>query len=707
MKHITKMMFGSLVLGLFAIGSFTAAFSRLGSSQPSRAFAEEKEPAPQIQYDADDFASETDANPEELSVSITQSTLTDTSQSLHVIFRSKTIIGFKNGKQTFVVQIDDEHFTGDLDNPAVEGYDHFDEETNLPIFNGVVSFVLGGNNGNQSVYLPSTLTREGSFVIQVTKITSGAVSETGSEYKGNNAWKSGETLKITDIYIPDTIQEVESNAFKDVPATGVTIHVEAASKPAGFADDWAGGSSAVEYSTSSYNKKSNKAANVAYTVKDLPDPYGRPINFILGSYKSDANPGEEYNRPLVMEYDRVVIENGVEKSREKHFDALELTNTVGKSFDSCGNISSLSYARTFGFKIGSNERIDDSSVVFHNIMKAPTTTEIDTSKTYRAKPDIAYSEQLSLDKLVTFKAKMNSTFAGYSMFTLTMDKNLENVSHRYPEPHSLYLDVKTDMYEQNATKINEGTTKIRYTLQNLYNSAYHFQYIGSNGEIKDVTVPIVTKINYLILNNAKGNKISALLKNSDVAPDFKASKVVLFEITNLTVQMDLTTISDSGSVSNLGKSAINFQFAYVTVFNNEKGSAFNWNLFLILFFIGYVIVYIGAAFGVYLFMKEKFKNDEFRRVKGKKFVKNAALGGVGLGVVLAALLFIIMRTTGFKNTIVVFNPTDPLLIAFSIVGLIIIGYFVVYVIKLVKAEKERRKAIRLKLAEDVDEDGTN
>ena len=76
MKHITKMMFGSLVLGLFAIGSFTAAFSRLGSSQPSRAFAEEKEPAPQIQYDADDFASETDANPEELSVSITQSTLT-------------------------------------------------------------------------------------------------------------------------------------------------------------------------------------------------------------------------------------------------------------------------------------------------------------------------------------------------------------------------------------------------------------------------------------------------------------------------------------------------------------------------------------------------------------------------------------------------------------------------------------------------------
>ena len=35
------------------------------------------------------------------------------------------------------------------------------------------------------------------------------------------------------------------------------------------------------------------------------------------------------------------------------------------------------------------------------------------------------------------------------------------------------------------------------------------------------------------------------------------------------------------------------------------------------------------------------------------------------------------------------------------------SFFIVYIIKLVKAEKERRKAIRLKLNEDVEDDGTN
>ena len=106
-------------------------------------------------------------------------------------------------------------------------------------------------------------------------------------------------------------------------------------------------------------------------------------------------------------------------------------------------------------------------------------------------------------------------------------------------------------------------------------------------------------------------------------------------------------------------------------------------------------------------MKEKFKNDEFRRVNDKKFLKQAIIGGLGLGEVVLAILFLIMRTSGFKNTIVVFNPTDPFLIVTAIVGLIIVGYFIVYVIKLIKAEKERRKAIRLKLNEDVEDDGTN
>jgi len=179
---------------------------------------------------------------------------------------------------------------------------------------------------------------------------------------------------------------------------------------------------------------------------------------------------------------------------------------------------------------------------------------------------------------------------------------------------------------------------------------------------------------------------------------------------DITIQMDLMTTSASGSVSILAKSSVSYKFAAITVIDNVASNVapevFNWNIYLIIFFAAFVVLYAVAAFVIYRIMKEKFKNDEFRRVNDKKYLKKAIIGGFGLGEVLLAINFLIMRTSGFRNTIVVFNPTDPILIATAIVALIIIGYFIVYIVKLVKAEKDRRKAIRLKLNEDVDDDGT-
>ena len=81
--------------------------------------------------------------------------------------------------------------------------------------------------------------------------------------------------------------------------------------------------------------------------------------------------------------------------------------------------------------------------------------------------------------------------------------------------------------------------------------------------------------------------------------------------------------------------------------------------------------------------------------------------GGGFLVIAYAIIFIFMRAVGFANTIVSFNPTDPLLIGFAIAGMIIGGYFIVLAIKAIKTEKERRRAIRLRLNEDVADDGTN
>ena len=691
MKHIRKTVSRFLLLGLVAGCGFFAFQANNQTFVPT--YAEDSQPAKQ--YSAADFVDEEQASASELAISITESTTTETSQSLNFSFKSITLEGFKTARGNYIVSITDPNFTGNVNAPVPEDFENFDEETGLPILEGSVSFVIGGGQ-NKEVCLPSTMTREESFIIKVTTITSHCVTEKGEEYNNKNCWYDEYgNLRITGIYIPDTIERVETNAFTGVPAEGVKIAYEGDSLPAGFESGW---TDAATITFGEYKTKSQKNANVGGKVDDMSEP----TNFILGSKQGGKNVGEQFDRPLVIQYDK--ISNG---QKETIYEELPLTNTVGNPYDSVGKISSLSNSRLLSYKLGPGESIDDESIIFHNIMKSSDTSEIDTSKTYWAKPNITYHEKLSLSKLLTFKASSNSTFAGFSVFSLTMDKNLSITSEKYPEPHSLYLDVKSDLYEQNKLQIDKGSTIIRYSLNNLYLSSYRFVYEGKGGELKEVIVPITSVIYYQILDKNSNNKVSIILENKKVAPDFSADKVRTFELMNVTVQMDLFATSATGSTSVLGKSAISYKFAYITVRNDEKINVFNWNIFLIIFFIAFVALYAALAFVLYKVMKEKYKNDEFRRVNDKKFLKSAIMYGAGFTVIAAAIVFILMRVVGFANTIVAFNPTDPILIIFAIAGLIIGGYFIVLLIKSIKVEKERRKAIRLKLNEDVEDDGTN
>ena len=716
MNNVLKRMSHLLALSFVAVAgilSFSnARFSEtLAASNQEPAVAEEA-PASK-QYSAADFAAEEEANSEEIGVSITQSNLTENSQSLSFTFRSKTVVGYQTAKKNYIVQIDDTNFGGE-DNPASDDYERLDPESGLPIFDGLVLFVLGSSSSqNSDVYLPSTLTKAGKFIIQVNRIAAHAVTELGEEYHNKNTWN-----KITNIYIPDTITQVEAGAFTGFATAGedTKIYYQGNSLPAGFEAGWTDApDNRITCSRTSY-KERERAAFTSGKVDDLEDELGRPINFILGCQKKN----EPY-RPLIVQYDKVVKENDAIKSRETIYEELpltkSLTNTSGDTYDAVGPMALNSYSRLLSYRLAANEEIDDNSIYFHNIYKASKSSVIDTSKAYFVKAVISYGEKQHLSNLISYKASFDSHFAGFSMFSLTMDKNLSITSKKYSEPHSLYLDVKTEMYEQNKLKILEGKTKIRYSLYNLYNSSYHIQYTGKGGALKDIVVPIKTEASTLVLDHHKNNTVSILLKDATIRnmldengnksyTDYAIEKVKLFELKDITVQMDLLATSDSGSVSVLGKSSIGYKFAYITVINTTALKVFNWDLFLIIFFFAYLVVYSAAAFGVYKYMKEKYKNDEFRRVNDKLFLKKAILGGLGLGEVLYAILFIVMRTTFFTSTIVVFNPTDPLLIAFSIVGMIIIGYFIVYLVKTIKVNNERKRILRLKLNEDVDDDGT-
>ena len=129
MNNIRKTSVGFLVFGMLA--SFTI-FGGTKTATPASAFSSNPNSlssAPNRAYSADDFIGETATSDEELGVSITQSTVTGTSQYLTVAFRSKTLAGYRTAKANYIIGIDDPNFTGDDANPAPEGYDKYNEDT--------------------------------------------------------------------------------------------------------------------------------------------------------------------------------------------------------------------------------------------------------------------------------------------------------------------------------------------------------------------------------------------------------------------------------------------------------------------------------------------------------------------------------------------------------------------------------------------------
>ena len=753
MKNCKKLFSGLLTIGFLA--TLVTGCGAKSAPMPGLAKNVLNRTAEQKTYSAADFEGEEAVDPKEISVNISQSTSTETSQLIDLKFRARTALGFPGSRNNYIAQIVDENFSGEPSKPVPDdkqttytrtykyidkdaGYDQVAE---VPLFDGIISLVTGSKNtaADRKIYIPSFFVKKGFFAIAIKGIASNATTAIGEEYKHKNAWTDPKLVKpdpgdettwyyepnpskpkITDIYIPDTIETVEPGAFTSVPED-VTIHYEGKELPVGFAEDWTDAKSTqLDISENNYVDANNGLVNkIQFSGGSQVDDLEASTNFILGYTPNEKYSGEAYNKPLVVQYDIVTYsEHGLETNRRTEYQELDIKSNNG-IFDGVGDeVGKLTFGRNVDLVLGPNEAVDESKVIVHNIYgikldageKTPT---IDLTKRYYAVPKKAYARHIDLSELVTYEEGDNAYFFGYSRFSLNMKKNMSIKSTKYPTEHLYYLDLKSDIYQQNLSGIKSGKTRVRYSLYNLYSAKYHFIYKGSGGQIKDITIPISlpSDISYQVLESDGNNVVACVIKDSDVASDFTASNVIKFEIQDLVINMDLFTSSASGSTSIIGKSALSFTFAYVTVFDytatNKTKSAFNFNIFLIIFVAGFVVAFALLAVGLYFFKKNRYKNDEFRRVNKKKYIKSAIIGGLGATVFALAITFIIMRFAGFSNTIVTFNPVDPFVIIFGVAGLIVFGYFIVVMVKSIKVAKERRKHIRLRLDEDVVDDGTN
>ncbi len=637
----------------------------------------------------DDFSSSTEISRKELTVDIRSSNKTPLSKSVTFEFTSIRTKGYSytyQSRNPVYVVIDDDNFSGDTSDP-------FLDSSLGTALNGYAKELrdvsINSKDLEKNFYVvPATLqwTSSNLFQIKNTKIVAGALNLTNTE---------AEKVKISKIYIPKEIETIESGALVGI-GDKVAIVCEAASKPAGWADDWTD-ATAVSWGAEIAQKDKTFISGSVEKDFDKGTPFfAGYVN--TGETKDDKYP--EINKPLVVSYEidtpsgkRTVTEelplNPEDTSRANPYDAV-------------GSIGNYTMTRTYDIILEEGETLDYSSFRFDNIYKVaaekdPATNKYvpDLTTIYYSRALKRFSSEIDIENIIKYRFTNVSTFMDYTNISMNIDK----VSPSYYE---IIMGSDLDVHRD---KMETGEYSIRYAFYDLTNSSYQVTY-ENGGNLVSKTMKVITPLSVLVLEKDSGNQVSFLIKNSDVGEGFNANSLRGFNLVHLTINMHLWNNKGNNIVAH---TAYNAHFGEVDVLpeTDKSVGAFDINAFLIIFYIVYTLVYAGVCIVLFFVLREKYKNDEFRRMKPKSFIKKSILGFVGSAVVALAVLFVIFRTTAFANSVATFNPTDVFVVIGGIISIVILGYFIKFIAGWIKTEKQRREIVRLKINQDVADDGTN
>lgn len=128
---------------------------------------------------------------------------------------------------------------------------------------------------------------------------------------------------------------------------------------------------------------------------------------------------------------------------------------------------------------------------------------------------------------------------------------------------------------------------------------------------------------------------------------------------------------------------------------------------VILFTVIFAVLFVISAILIFIYLKKKYKDDEFVKIKPKPYIKTSIYACITLYAILADILFIVLRVVYYNNTPKVFNIMDPIIIVFSIVGFLMACYFIRRFYISIKDRIEKRRRERLNLNTLNDDSGVN
>lgn len=599
-------------------------------------------------------------------------------------------------------------------------------ETDIPHFEGIVSQVYGigtaqednGHNGRSLIVIPRGINVTNNYIIDPTTIRTGSVKE---------------SLQYADafgIFIPKEVLNIEAGAIVNVPSN-VTIYCEAdeGSYEAGWTD-----AQNIEYSVDPVeNYKNLFAQSFGYddslTEKEeiesllhknlfmrrtngkteIPTGYKLSLGYV-GTVSYNVMEGETlipvsetYNEPLKVSYD-VNRKNGETETITRE---LELTNNR-LHYDSVG-IGEDSIDISFDVELADGESVANNSFVFsniYNIGRAPAYKDDGTvdenapyipyvdKEHYIARPVSLVNTMVKLNDITKFSPTGFETFGDFTQFSFDVTNTAKAAYRKF--------DSKT--YNDYASLIEDGSYYIRLRFVNLFNTSLDVKLKGSD-EIHNVKIDTPLDYDYVIIGSkSTNNRVGFLFRNSDICENFDANKVEEIAIRHLSLKLEI--VKNDGASTNAAKNIL-ATFGLVRVFDQKnENKVVDLTLIMILSVVGYVALFLTGAVILYFILKEKFKNDEFRRINTKEYVVSSLKNFLGFAIVVVSILFIVFRVALLNTAIVVYNPLDPFVIGFTIVAGIFIGFSIKNLVVAIKRTIDNKKKAKLNLDKDVVEDGS-
>lgn len=491
--------------------------------------------------------------------------------------------------------------------------------------------------------------------------------------------------KTKTLYIPNTITTIPDDAFAgNSSIKKFCVEFAESEIPEGWVEGWNRGIE-VEYGVNVYDPSSSRK-NAAAVKTNSTNTIGDPnINYIIGYWPSQ---GGIEKFPLYVEYK-------VEGDNNPRFKALGKT-IANQDYDGVGKrIYGFNNTLTFDIDVNKGEKIDFESIVIHNIFAAQRVEEetstyyvpIQTER-YYAMPHKAFGETYDISQFLDIHFKRATAFAGYT----SISANVAKVDNG-----KVYKLLRPSLYNNYKSKLDSGEAYIRYRFTSLTTSKYRVIFND-----QDIVSKVDTPVSQFIIEKDI-SVLSFVFKNGNIGHGFKNTSLKAFALNNAVVTLDIVV---NGTI--ISRTAAHTRFGSIYFLEEDENlKTFNSDLLIILLAVGYSAGAFALATFLFFLYKRIFKNDEFRRLKPKQFVKKGIIYWLTSLELALTLTFVILRSTAFNNAVVVYNPFDIFIVLFAIAAIIIIGYYVKTIVTITKANNQKKRAAKLGLNDDVDDDGTN